>query len=125
MLGGFDEFVLHFVGDFWDFSVTLLVDQPAEQIILFHKIALINVRNTTFIEHLSGVCAKANAFRGRSLTFLTRYPGTPETVPNKKRNTHNSWNIVNAPFVSFLFIVDFDKGNVILIAFIIDIFQFG
>lgn len=52
MFGRFNEFIFHFIGDLRDFGVALLMDQPAEQIVFFHQIALVNVWNAPFIENL-------------------------------------------------------------------------
>lgn len=37
---------------------------------------------------------------------------------------YNRWDLINTPFFGFLIIIDLDKGNIILIALIVDVFQF-
>lgn len=47
---GVNQFVFHLVGDFRDFGVLLLVDQPAEEFLLLHQVTLVDVWNSTLEE---------------------------------------------------------------------------
>lgn len=84
----FDELVLHLIGDFWDFGVLLLMNQPAQQLLLLHQVTLINMRNSTLEQNHCG-------------------------------------KLLNSPLVSLVVIVNLHEGNVVLIAFIVDVFELG
>lgn len=61
--------------------------QPAEQLVLFHQITLVDVWNATFKE------------------YNRRY-------------------LIDTPFFGLLVIIDLDKGNIVLIALVVNVFQF-
>lgn len=52
------QLVLHLIGNLWDFRVSLLVHQPAQQLFLFHQISLVHVRNAALEQDLKMAVVK-------------------------------------------------------------------
>lgn len=107
MLGRFDKLVFHLIRNFRNFRMAFLMHQPTKQIVLFHQIALVNVRNTTLEENLNQKCHYCHGILILNL------------------QTHDCRNFVDTPFGSFFVIIDFHESNVVLITLVINVLQFS
>lgn len=88
MREGLNQFVLHLVGDLWNLGVFLLMNQPAEELLFFHQVTLVDVRDSSLEQNH---CRK----------------------------------LFNAPLVCFIVIVNLNKCDVVLIALVVDVFEFS
>lgn len=82
----FNQFVFHLIGDFRNFCMLLLMNQPAQKLFLLHQVTFVNVWNSAL-------------------------------------EKNHCWQVLDTPLVSLVVVVNFHKRNVVLIAFVVNIFE--
>lgn len=50
----FQKSVQHFIGDFWDLTVSLLVQQPSQELFFLHEVSFVDVRDAPLEQHHGG-----------------------------------------------------------------------
>jgi hypothetical protein len=85
---GFNQLILHFIGNLWNFGVLFLVNQPSQKLFFLHQVAFVDVWDASFKQDH---CRK----------------------------------VFDTPLVSFIVVINFHKSDVVLIAFVVNVFEFG